>query len=64
MWYTILNRLKSPVVIAQVVISGFALASAVTGSDYTELADKIVLVVTALFALFASVNNPVTKDKF
>ncbi len=64
MWYTILERLKSPVVIGQVILSAFALVSAVTGSDYTALADKIILVVTALFALFASVNNPTTKDKF
>lgn len=57
------ERLKSPVVIGQVIVSIFALVTAVTGTDYGELANKIVLVVAALASVFAAVNNPVTPNK-
>ena len=63
MRYTILERLKSPVVIGQIIISIFALATAFTGQDYGELANKIVMVVAAMAAVFAAFNNPVTPNK-
>jgi hypothetical protein len=63
MRYTILERLKSPVVIGQIILSIFAVVTAVTGQDYGELANKIVLVVGALAAVFASINNPTTPNK-
>jgi uncharacterized membrane protein len=63
MRYSIWERLKSPVVIGQIIVSIFALVTAVTGQDYGELANKIVIVVTALAAVFAAVNNPTTPNK-
>ena len=63
MRYNIWERLKSPVVIGQIIVSIFALVTAVTGQDYGELANKIVIVVTALAAVFTSINNPVTPNK-
>lgn len=64
MRYNIWERLKSPVVIGQIIVSIFAVVTAFTGENYDNLIAQITTIVTALFALFASVNNPVTKDKF
>ena len=63
MRYNILERLKSPVVIGQIIVSIFALVTAVTGQDYGDLANKIVIVVTALAAVFSAINNPTTPNK-
>jgi hypothetical protein len=63
MRYNIWERLKSPVVIGQIILSIFAVVTAVTGQDYGELANKIVLVVAAIAAVFASINNPTTPNK-
>ena len=57
------ERLKSPVVVGQIIISIFAVVTAVTGRDYGELANKLVLVVAALAAVFAAWNNPTTPNK-
>ena len=35
MWYTILQRLKSPVVIGAVILAGFNFASELTGADFS-----------------------------
>jgi uncharacterized membrane protein len=59
----ILERLKSPVVVVQIIISIFAVATAFTGENYDNLVAQITTIVTALFALFASINNPVTPNK-
>ena len=63
MRYNIWERFKSPVVIGQIIISIFALATAVTGQDYGELANKIVIVVSALAAVFSAFNNPTTPNQ-
>lgn len=60
---TILERLKSPVVVIQIIVSIFAVATAFTGENYDALVTQITTIVTALFALFAAVNNPVTPDR-
>ena len=64
MWNTIKERLKSPVVIGEIVVAGFGLASAITGLDYGPIANTIVAVVTALAAVFAAINNPADKKNF
>lgn len=63
MRYNIWERFKSPVVIGQIIISIFALATAVTGQDYGELANKIVVVVASLAAVFSAFNNPTTPNQ-
>ena len=64
MWYTILQRLKSPVVVGAVILAGFNFASELTGADFSGIANVIVAAVTALYAVFSALNNPTTKDKF
>ena len=61
--YNILERLKSPVVVVQIIVSIFAVVTAFTGENYDNLIAQITTIVTALFALFASINNPVTPNK-
>ena len=61
--YNILERLKSPVVVVQIIVSIFAVVTAFTGENYDNLIAQITTIVTALFALFAAVNNPVTPYK-
>lgn len=63
MRYNIWERFKSPVVIGQIIISIFALATAVTGQDYGELANKIVIAVASLAAVFSAFNNPTTPNQ-
>ncbi len=60
----ILERLKSPVVIGEIIVAVFALATTVTGTDYGNLANTIVGVVTAIAAVFAAMNNPTDKKNF
>ena len=60
----IIERIKSPVVIGEIIVAAFALATAVTGNDYGAVANTLVAVVTALAGVFAALNNPTTKDKF
>lgn len=64
MMKTILARLKSPVVIGEIIVAGFALATAFTGVDYGGVADKIVAVVVAVAAVFAAMNNPTDRENF
>lgn len=64
MWNTIKERLKSPVVIGEIIVAGLGLASAVTGQDYGPLANTLVAVVTAIAAVFAALNNPTTPNSF
>ena len=64
MWNTILQRLKSPVVIGAVILAGFNFASELNGADYSGIANTIVAAVTALYAVFSALNNPTTKDSF
>ncbi len=60
----IIERLKSPVVIGEIIVAGFALATTITGTDYGDLANKIVGVVSAIAAVFAAMNNPTDKKNF
>lgn len=59
----ILNRLKSPVVIAQLVSIVASLVVTLI-PEAQGVADKVVYVTTVLINVFAGVNNPTTKDKF
>ena len=61
---TIIQRLKSPVVIAQLIVSVFAVATALTGKNYDNLVNQLTIIVTAAFALFSATNNPTTPDQF
>ena len=60
----IIARLKSPVVIGEIIIAGFALATTITGVEYGALANTIVGVVSAIAAVFAAMNNPTDKKNF
>lgn len=60
----VLERLKSPVVIGAVIVAAFNLAGTVTGVDYSDLAAKIVAVVTSVVTVFAALNDAKSKTKF
>jgi uncharacterized membrane protein len=64
MWYTIMQRLRSPVVVGAVIVAGFNFVSELTGADFSGIANVIVAAVTALYAVFSALNNPTTKDSF
>ena len=57
---TILERLKSPVVIGAIILALFNLATQITGVDYGDLAEKIVAVATALASVFAAMSASLT----
>jgi len=61
-WSKIKSRIKSPVVIGEIIVAAFALVTAVTGTDYGAVANTVVAVVTALAAVFAAINNPADKN--
>jgi uncharacterized membrane protein len=64
MWETIKKRLTSPVVIIEILAAAAMFAKAVTGTDFGPLADTLAGLVTALFAVFAAINNPENKHTF
>lgn len=58
-----LNRLKSPVVTAQILSIMGSLIVAIY-PEFNDTVEKIVYSLTILINLFAGVNNPTTRDKF
>lgn len=59
----LINRLKSPVVIAQVVSIIGALVVAVY-PEFDGTVEKIVYSITVIINLFAGVNNPTDRENF
>ena len=64
MWQTILERLKSPVVISAIILALFNLATQITGVEYGDLAENIVAVVTAFASVFAAMNDAKNRKGF
>lgn len=58
-----LNRLKSPVVIAQIVSIIGTLIVAIY-PEFNATVEKIVYSLTIIINLVAGVNNPTTREKF
>lgn len=59
----ILDRLKSPVVIAQIITIIGSLICAIT-PELQGTVDKIVYSLTVIVNIFAGVNNPTDKEGF
>ena len=59
----LLNRLKSPVVIAQITSIIGALVVAVY-PEFNDTVEKIVYSVAVIINVFAGVNNPTDKENF
>ena len=59
----ILNRLKSPVVILQVVSIVASLVVTLV-PELEGTVESIVYVITTIINVFAGLNNPTSKDKF
>ena len=59
----IINRLKSPVVIAQIV-SIIATLIVTIMPNKQEMIEKIVYSLTIIINVFAGVNNPTNKEGF
>lgn len=59
----IINRLKSPVVIAQIV-SIIATIVVAIHPELNDTVEKITYSITVLINLFAGVNNPTNKTGF
>lgn len=59
----IINRLKSPVVIAQIV-SIIATLIVTIMPDKQEAVEKIVYSITIIINVFAGINNPTNKEGF
>lgn len=58
-----LNRLKSPVVIAQIVSIIGSLIVAIY-PEFNTTVEKIVYSLTIIINLVAGVNNPTTREQF
>ena len=58
-----LNRLKSPVVIAQIVSIIGSLIVAIY-PEFNETVEKIVYSLTIIINVFAGLNNPTDKSNF
>ncbi len=58
-----LNRLKSPVVIAQILSIISTLIVAIY-PDFNDVVQKIVYSITIIINVFAGVNNPTDKENF
>jgi len=59
----ILNRLKSPVVIAQIITIIGALIVALDPNTQ-EMVDKIVYAITVIVNVLSGLNNPTDKENF
>lgn len=59
----VLERFKSPVVIAQIISIIGALIVAVL-PEFNEVVEKIVYALTIIVNVFAGVNNPTDKENF
>ena len=60
---TIIERLKSPVVIAQIITIIGSLIVAVL-PEISESVDKIVYALTIIVNVFAGLNNPADRENF
>ena len=58
-----LNRLKSPVVIAQIVSIIGSLIVAIY-PEFNQTVEKIVYSLTIIINVFAGLNNPTDKENF
>lgn len=58
-----INRLKSPVVIAQILTIIGSLVVAIY-PEFNDTVEKIVYSLTIIVNLFAGVNNPTSRDSF
>ena len=58
-----INRLKSPVVLAQIVSIIAALVVAVY-PEFNDVVEKIVYSITIIINVFAGLNNPTDKSNF
>lgn len=59
----IINRLKSPVVIAQ-IISIIATLIVAIYPQFNDIVEKIVYSITAIINVFAGINNPTDRNNF
>lgn len=59
----ILERFKSPVVIAQIISILGALVVAIM-PEFNDTVEKIVYALTIIVNVFAGVNNPTDKENF
>lgn len=59
----VLERFKSPVVIAQIISILGALVVAIV-PEISEPVDKIVYALTIIINVFAGVNNPTDREHF
>jgi len=59
----VLERFKSPVVIAQIISILGALVVAIL-PEFNDTVEKIVYALTIIINVFAGVNNPTDKDNF
>ena len=59
----LLERFKSPVVIAQIISIIGTLIVAIL-PEFNETVEKIVYALTIIVNVFAGVNNPTDKDNF
>jgi len=60
---TFLDRLKSPVVIIQIIVTIGALF-VIFEPSYSETVKEIVAILTAMINVFAGLNNPTDKENF
>ena len=60
---TILERFKSPVVVAQVISIIGALVVAVL-PEFNDTVEKIVYALTIIVNVFAGINNPTDRNNF
>ena len=60
---TIIERLKSPVVIAQIITIIGSLVVAIL-PEISESVDKIVYALTIIVNVFAGLNNPADRENF
>lgn len=59
----IIERFKSPVVIAQIISIIGALVVAIL-PEFNEVVEKIVYALTIIVNVFAGVNNPTDRENF
>lgn len=61
---TILERLKSPVVIGAIIIALFNLVTAVTGLEFEGVAEYVTTIATNVGLVFAAINDAKSKTSF
>lgn len=59
----VLERFKSPVVIAQIISILGALVVAIL-PEFNDTVEKIVYALTIIVNVFAGINNPTDRDNF